>query len=86
MSRIGKQPVNIPNGLEVKVDGNIIHFKKGNISKELNTKGNVLVKVENDQLVFLAKGEDRQEKAFWGTYRALSNNIIIGLTSGFERK
>lgn len=86
MSRIGKQPVDIPSGLEVNIEGNIIHFKKGNLAKELDTKGNVFVKVENNQLIFLPKGDNRQERAFWGTYRALSNNIVVGLTSGFEKK
>lgn len=86
MSRIGKQPVDIPSGVEIKVEGSIIKFKKGNFSKELDTKNNVLVKIENNKLVFLPKGESRQERAFWGTYRALSNNIVVGLTSGFEKK
>ncbi len=86
MSRIGKQPVDIPSGVEIKVEGSIIKFKKGNFSKELDTKNNVLVKIENNKLVFLPKGESRQDRAFWGTYRALSNNIVVGLTSGFEKK
>lgn len=86
MSRIGKQPVDIPAGVEVKIEGNIIQFKKGNTSKELDTKGNVLVKLEDNKLIFSPKGDNRQERAFWGTYRALSNNIVVGITAGFEKK
>jgi large subunit ribosomal protein L6 len=86
MSRIGKQPVSVPSGVEVKLEGAVLVFKKGNVQKELNTKENVLVKIEDGSIVFEPKSEDRQAKAFWGTYRALCNNIIIGLTKGFEKK
>jgi large subunit ribosomal protein L6 len=86
MSRIGKQPVAVPSGIEVKLEGNILLFKKGNVQKELDTKGNVFTNIEDGKIVFSPKGEDKQSKAFWGTYRALCNNVIIGLTKGFERK
>ncbi len=86
MSRIGKLPVDIPAGVEVAVEGDKIVFKKGNTQKELNFKGNVIVKVENNQIVFAPKGDDRQSKAFWGTYRSISSNIIKGITEGFEKK
>jgi large subunit ribosomal protein L6 len=86
MSRIGKLPVDIPSGVEVKVEGNKIVFKKDKVQKELDFKGNVIVKVENNQIVFEPKGEDRQSRAFWGTYRSISSNIIKGITEGFEKK
>ena len=86
MSRIGKQPVAIPAGIEVKVDGPVISFKKGNVEKLLDTKDFVNVKVENNEIVFSPKGDDRQSKAFWGTFRSLANNIVIGLTQGYEKK
>jgi large subunit ribosomal protein L6 len=86
MSRIGKLPVDIPSGVEVKIEGNKIIFKKGSVQKELDTKDNVFVKVENNQIVFSPKGDDRQSKAFWGTYRSISDSIIIGIIKGFEKK
>lgn len=86
MSRIGKQPIAIPAGVDVSVDNGVLKFKKGNLTKELDTKNNVDVKVENGTLTFSAKGEDRQSRAFWGTYRALANNIVVGLTAGFTRQ
>ena len=86
MSRIGKQPVAIPSDIQVSLEGSKLIFKKGNVSKELDTKDNVVVKVEDNNLVFESKGDDRQSKAYWGTYRSLSNNIVIGLTQGFEKK
>jgi len=86
MSRIGKQPVKIPSGIDVKVDGTVLVFKKGSVQKELDTKGNVVVKVEDGNIVFTPKSDDRKDSAFWGTYRSLSQNVIIGLTDGFEKK
>ncbi len=85
MSRIGKKPIKIPAGVEVSVDGSVIAFKKGSVQKTLDTKGNVDVTVENGELVFAAKGADRQSSAFWGTYRALGQNIVTGLTEGFKK-
>ncbi|EAL3888768.1 50S ribosomal protein L6 [Campylobacter lari] len=85
MSRIGKQPVAIPSGVEVKLEGNLLKFKKGNLAKELDTKANVNVEIKEGQILFSPKGEDRQSRAYWGTYRALAQNIIIGLTDGFSK-
>ncbi|MDR2081365.1 MAG: 50S ribosomal protein L6 [Campylobacteraceae bacterium] len=86
MSRIGKQPVAIPSGIEVKLESGVLLFKKGNTQKELDTKGNVFIKIEDSKIVFSPKSENKQSKAFWGTYRALCNNVIVGLTKGFEKK
>ncbi|WP_257941954.1 50S ribosomal protein L6 [Campylobacter lari] len=85
MSRIGKQPVAIPSGVEVKLEGNLLKFKKGNLAKELDTKANVNIEIKEGQILFSPKGEDRQSRAYWGTYRALAQNIIIGLTDGFSK-
>lgn len=85
MSRIGKQPIAIPNGVEVKLEGNILKFKKGNLNKELDTKANVKVELKDNQILFAPKGEDRQSRAFWGTYRALANNVVLGLSEGFSK-
>ena len=86
MSRIGKKPVAIASGVEVKVEGTTVVFKKGNTEKVLDTKGNVNASVEEGKLVFTRLDDSKQSGAFWGTYRALANNIIVGLTQGFEKK
>ena len=86
MSRIGKLPISIPTGVEVKIDGSIISFKKDKLVSELDTKGNVKVELKNNFLNFTPNDNSRQASAFWGTYRALSNNIIIGITTGYEKK
>ncbi len=85
MSRIGKQPVVIPDGVDVTLDGDVIVFKKASVEKRLDTKGFVDVKVENSQILFSPKSDDRQDRAFWGTFRSLSQNVIIGITEGYKK-
>ncbi len=86
MSRVGKQPVVIPDGVEVKLDGNVLTFKKGNVQKELDTKGFVNVEVKDGEIVFAPKSDDRQDRAFWGTFRSLANNVVIGITQGYKKE
>ena len=86
MSRIGKQPIEFPSDIKVTVDGDVVTFVKGKNTRTLDTKGNVSVAVEGNVLTFTNKSDSREDRAFWGTYRALANNIVIGLTKGFEKK
>jgi len=86
MSRIGKQPVSIPSGIDVSEKDGIITFKKGNVEKTLDTKNFVDIEIKDGQIVFAPKGDDRQSRAFWGTFRSLANNIVVGLTTGYEKK
>ncbi len=86
MSRIGKQPVKLANGLEAKLEGNKLIIKKGQDTKEIDTKGVVKVNIEGDTITFEPINENKFSKAMWGTVRALANNAIIGLTKGFEKK
>ncbi len=86
MSRIGKQPVTIPAGIEVKVDGTAIIAKKGNLKKRLETFGRVEVEIDGNMVKFKRVGDNKQASAYWGTYRSLFNNILIGLDKGFVKK
>ena len=86
MSRIGKQPISIPKGIDVSLNSTVLSFKKGNITQELDTKGFVNVELKDGSIVFSPKGEDRQSRAFWGTYRSLAHNIVVGVTDGFSKK
>jgi large subunit ribosomal protein L6 len=85
MSRIGKQPVTIPSGIEVEIDGTKIIVKKGKVQKELETHGRVGIEVKDNEVVFSRVDETKQSSAYWGTYRALLNNIVIGLDKGFKK-
>jgi large subunit ribosomal protein L6 len=85
MSRIGKLPVVLPKGVEAKISGAIIEFKGAKHVKTLDTLGNVQVTLEEGKLCFKPKDESKSSKAFWGTYRALAENIVQGLSKGFEK-
>ena len=85
MSRIGKKPIAIPSGVEVSVTGTIVTVKKGNKSSTIETHGRVGIEVVDSNVVFTKNGEDKESSAFWGTYRALTNNAITGLSTGFAK-
>jgi large subunit ribosomal protein L6 len=85
MSRVGKKPIAIPSGIEVAVNNGVITVKKGNKSVDVNTHDRVGVDVADGNVTFTLKGEEAQDRAFWGTYRALTNNAIVGLDKGFTK-
>ncbi len=85
MSRIGKEPVAIPSGIDVSLDGTVIVAKKGNLEKRLETHGRVGVDIGEKEVKLTRVDETKQSSAYWGTYRALLNNIFIGLDKGFTK-
>jgi large subunit ribosomal protein L6 len=86
MSRIGKNPVVFSSDVTVTVNDAVITFAKGKDSVDLDTKGNVGIAVEGNALTFSKNSDSRQDRAFWGTYRALAANIVIGLTTGYTKQ
>ena len=85
MSRIGKKAIAIPSGVEVSVNGTVVTVKKGSKSIDVETHGRVGIEVADNNVNFSLVGEESQDKAYWGTYRALTNNAIIGLNKGFSK-
>jgi len=86
MSRIGKAPVAFPADVNVTGEGEVITFKKGKNERTLDTKGNVNFTIDANVLTFTVKSDAREDRAFWGTYRALAANIVKGLTEGFSKQ
>ena len=84
MSRIGNRILNIPAGVTVETNGNIVTVKgpKGELSTEINK--NITVDVKETELTVSRKSDDF--KHFHGTANANINNMIIGVTKGFEKK
>ena len=87
MSRVGKMPITLPAGAEATIAAGQITVKGplGTLTQSIN--GN-LVKVTNDNgtLTFEAANDSREANAMFGTLRALVNNMVTGVTKGFERK
>ena len=86
MSRIGKQPVAVPAGVEVAVKDDLINVK-GTLGV-LALAQNALVKVENNAgtLSFTPVNDSREANAMSGTMRQLVNNMVNGVSKGFEKK
>ncbi|AXX86697.1 50S ribosomal protein L6 [Malaciobacter marinus] len=85
MSRIGKRPISIPNGIEVTVDNTVVSVKKGSKVSSIETHGRVGIEVADNQVVLTRVNDTKESSAFWGTYRALINNAILGLEKGFAK-
>jgi large subunit ribosomal protein L6 len=85
MSRIGKKPVEIPKGVEVKIDKNIITAKgpKGTLSLEIHPR--IKVTLEDGKIVLKRPTDEKQDKALHGTMRALVANMIEGVSKGYEK-
>ena len=86
MSRVAKNPVAIPAGVEVKFDASVITVKGPNGVLSQPVSGDVDVRVENGSVQFAAKSAAKHSRAMSGTLRALVNNMVTGVSKGFERK
>ena len=91
MSRIGKLPINIPAGVTVDIKDNVVSVKgpKGELSQFVHPS--IMVKVENGQMTFeMDEANDtvspKQIHAFHGLYRALVNNMVVGVSEGYKRE
>jgi len=86
MSRIGKQPVPIPSGVEVKLDGRKATVKgpKGLLSREL-PRG-VEIEIGSDSLQVLSPSRPKEKTAFQGLTRTLLNNMVVGVSQGYTRE
>lgn len=85
MSRLGKQPITIPSGVTVKVEGGVVSVSgtKGTLERAVRLE-DVSVKLDNGTLT-LEPQETSNAKALWGTYAAHINNMIKGVTEGFVK-
>lgn len=85
MSRVGKQPVVLPNGIQAEIKDNVVSMKgpKGALSMKLGS--GVKVVNESGKLVVSTVNNDKQAQANYGTTRALLNNMVKGLTTGWKR-
>jgi large subunit ribosomal protein L6 len=86
MSRLGKTPISLPKGIEVKLVDNVIHVKgpKGSLSQKL--ENGVSVVVDSEKVLVTIDESKNISSAFHGLYRSLISNMIVGVSKGFERK
>ncbi len=87
MSRIGKKTIIIPSGVDVKVDGSLVIVKgpKGELQQEIHKI--ITLEINDNKIdVKVPNEEANDQKALWGLFRTLINNMIVGVTEGFEKK
>lgn len=86
MSRIGKQPIQIPEGVTAKIDGDafVVEGPKGTLERELSSA--VSVSINDGEVVVEPKGNSTFQRSMWGTVASHINNMIIGVTEGFQKK
>lgn len=86
MSRLGKVPVTIPNGVQVTINGQVVEIKgsKGSLSREVCD--DISVKVENNAIHLAPIAENETVKAMWGLNRVLLQNMVVGVSAGYKKE
>ena len=84
MSRIGNAPINLPEGVEVKVDGAAVSVKgkKGELFQEIDR--DLSIEIENNVLTVKRPTDQKRHKAMHGLYRSLISNMVVGVSEGYK--
>lgn len=86
MSRIGKQPVPVPAGVDVTIDGTKVTVKgpKGELTQEFSPI--MIIEVEGEEILVKRPNDERDARSLHGLTRSLINNMVVGVTEGYEKK
>ena len=86
MSRIGKLPIELPKGVTVEMKDNVLTVKgpKGELKQAVNP--NIQVEVEDGHITVNRPDDERESRAQHGLYRALINNMVVGVSTGFKKE
>lgn len=85
MSRIGKMPIEIPAGIDVKIDGNVVTVKSGQNVLTQTIHGDMIVTIEDKTITVSRPSDEKQHKALHGLTRSLINNMVVGMSKGFTK-
>ena len=85
MSRIGKLPVSVPAGVDVKLDNNLIIVKgpKGEMQKQFSNK--LKIEMEDSKIKVSKNSDTKESSSLYGLTRTLINNMVVGVTEGFKK-
>jgi large subunit ribosomal protein L6 len=86
MSRIGRKPIAIPAGVEVKIDGSAVTVKgpKGTLSETFNSR--MTIAVEGNEILVTRPSDDKTDRALHGLTRTLVSNMVVGVTDGYKKE
>ena len=85
MSRIGKRTITVPKGVTVNIDGQTVSVKGPKGERSWTVADEIEVKFENDEINLVARNDSQRASAMWGLSRTLVDNMVVGVTDGFER-
>ncbi len=86
MSRIGKMPVEIPDGVDIKIENNVLTAKGPLGTETVEIRPEIKMIKEDNKIILERINDDRKIRALHGLSRALVNNAVVGVKSGFEKK
>src|SRR5262245_61041579 len=86
MSRIGKQPITIPDKVKVAITGGTVKIEGPKGKLELTPHPNMKIESDGKQIKVTRPSDERQNRALHGLTRALINNMVVGVTQGYEKK
>ena len=86
MSRVAKNPINVPDNVELNIVDNIVKVKGSKGELEFNLPSSVSIENKENLLIVKYNEDDQQSVALAGTTRSIVNNMIIGVSEGFEKK
>ncbi len=86
MSRVGKKPILIPEGVEVKSEDGKVFVKGPKGEVQISIRPEILVKVKGKEILAISHRPTKKTNAFWGTTRALVANMVKGVTQGYEKR
>ncbi|KIH74555.1 50S ribosomal protein L6 [Corynebacterium glutamicum] len=86
MSRIGKEPITIPSGVETKIDGQLVEIKGPKGTLNVNVPEPISVAVEDGKIVVTRPDDHRTNRSLHGLSRSLVNNLVVGVTEGYTIK
>ncbi len=86
MSRIGKKPIEIPQGVEVKIEGHTVTVKGPHGTEVVEVRPEIAVKIEDNHVVLSKVGDSRETDALYGLSRTLIANAVHGVKEQFEKK
>ena len=85
MSRVGKNPVAIPDGVEVTIDGAAVAVS-GKLGRlEATIASEVSAVLDNGQVSVMPRGDDKRSRQLWGLTRSIINNMVVGVSQGFHK-
>jgi large subunit ribosomal protein L6 len=86
MSRVGKKPVLVPAGVSARLDGHTVAVKGAKGELKFTASDDVTVKVEGNLIRIDPRGDSKRARAMWGTARSMIQNLVVGVTKGFEKR